>query len=376
MSENVRVVAITGTKTLSVPWERVVVQRQLGTCAGTFQVEIASRDEGLLRNGQRVNIVAGDRTVMVGFVETSEFELERGAPKFSFSGREITCDLVDCTAPTLDINLFKQMSLRALAYKLAAEHGLQVIVNVPEPSTDARTLRPFTEFAVKPDESCWSALERAARLRKVMVQGDGQGRVEIIDVGTVRAAAALRAGVNVNSARFTSTIEQRFRLYRIVGQKPSDGTRGWREDQALALAEVEDLAIDRPRRLVIVAENAVDHGTAAERAEWEATVRAARSTTLQTKVDGWRQDFNPAALDSPIDRFAPFWRPNLIVPVHLPQIGITEELLTDTVRLEVARGDSAGSKASLDLVRKDSYRLLTEKADVAEHAADALEDDE
>lgn len=132
-----------------------------------------------------------------------------------------------------------------------------------------------------------------------------------------------------------------FRKYLVTGQmQANDSAYG---DYAAAVrGTAEDKGVWRENRvLVIRAEGAITPELATKRAQWEATVRAARADTFTVRVQGWTQ------ADGTL------WPVNRLVRVRSPMLGIEDVLLTASATYTL--DENSGTTTELRLVRKDAF---------------------
>jgi prophage tail gpP-like protein len=90
----------------------------------------------------------------------------------------------------------------------------------------------------------------------------------------------------------------------------------------------------------------VDISTARKRAQWEATVRAARAVSVSVTVQGWRQ------ADGTL------WPVNGLVQVDLPWLRISGEMLITELTYSL---DESGTQTQMTLRRADAYTPEPEK---------------
>jgi len=82
-------------------------------------------------------------------------------------------------------------------------------------------------------------------------------------------------------------------------------------------------------------------GQAQERANWEATVRAARAGTASVVVQGWTQESGA------------LWPLNVLVPVRSPFLGIDSDMLISGTHITL--DDAGGSITEITLARPDAF---------------------
>jgi prophage tail gpP-like protein len=322
-------------KTLS-DWQSVRITRAIDAASGSFQITSPARSPYPLAPGDPLEIYATGDLVLKGHVEMVERSFGPRSSAVLFSGRDDTADLVDCSARNAPGD-WTNVHLITLIRELCAPFGVAV-------DDRSRIVGPFETFHLRPGDTAWAAIERACRLRGILVFSDGSGRLVMRQAGLDFADVELVEGENLKGATFTVDDGERFRTYVVVGQRPgSDEASG--DFAALVEGEATDQGARSPRALVIVAEAGVNNQTAQERAQWEAVIRAARAVRVQAQLNGWRQ-----VVDAGAGRL---WTLNELVTVRSPSLDLDRSLL---VRALTFTQTERSETVELDLVRADAYQ--------------------
>lgn len=378
MIETVRVRAVDRHVTVE-GWTEVRITRRLGSCASTFEIGIPGAVRVPLTPDDLVEVCvgpesSGDEVVARGYIFGVDRSRGDSGTVTRFSGRESTADLVDCSIP--GVSSWTNATLATIVESIAGQYGVAVVDALKDE-------RRFELFRARPGETCWSAIDRAARLRGALIGGTGYGDLRIMRPEEKKFSAQLFEGAyggeeqplypgSVISTRLRASAEERFRHYIVRGQRGgSDLVYGG------AAAHVEGVATDsrisRNRTLIVVAEGSVDQATATERARWEATVRAARAVGISNVVKGWRQPFA-------VNQFGPqIWRVGSLVSLRLPSVGFSGTMLLDGMQL--LQDPTSGTRSVLEFVRPDTYQpepILPGNADLLgtfDEEADAAESD-
>jgi prophage tail gpP-like protein len=325
-------------------WKQVRIFRSLENAAGGFEIRMRDIGPRAILPGQKIEIEFGDgsdRTLLDGFVD--RYRARTSEATASVTGRDKTSDLIDSSAGIFaagdDRLEFNNIALIDLVRTLASPFDVTVLVN------NAPTIERFKKFAVEPGETVWSAIDRAIRLRAMLAYPDGRGRLLIARPGAQHAETDLIEGENVIDAEIELSHADRYALYIVRGQRPGSDD----EDSELVAAvegSASDAEITRFRPLLVLAEGSVTSSSAQIRAEWEAIIRAARSSTLKVKTRGWRE-----LADTTLIRSDP-WQVNKIVRARIPSHEIDTDFLISAV--SYSAGDD-GIVSELTLVRKDAY---------------------
>jgi prophage tail gpP-like protein len=190
---------------------------------------------------------------------------------------------------------------------------------------------------VLPGETVFENLEKFARYKAVLLTTDGDGNLVITRASQERIDTPVEHGRNILSANGTFSFKQRASVYTVTSHSIFQGN-----DQAL-VATIADAGVLRHRPITVIAEDQIAPVDWKNRAQWEASVRAARGTQLEVTVQGWRHDSG-------------LWVPNRIVTLRAPWLGFErEDLLISGVTWAL---DEGGARAVLTLTRPEAYSLI------------------
>jgi len=331
-------------ETLYQGWSSLSVVRPLDAAAGSFSLEVTDRRPWPLRPGAPVRIRLAGEEIVRGFVDTFEGSSSSRGRRIRISGRDRTADLVDCSA-TNDPGEWTGLDLLAIARELATPFGVEIVEGVAASGSDLPEIlrKPFPTFKLQPGETAWSALERALRARALLGYTDGAGTLILTRPGELRSSVPLVEGPkgNVLASRFMWTSRDRFQTY-IVRNQGTGSDDGWGDQVSEIEGLAEDGSVDRFRPWLVLGESSMTFSSAADRAQWEAAVRAARAQTLEIDVQGWRREL-----------FGTVWKVNELVDVKIPSLGIQTDMLVN--RVQFKRDARAGTTTKLQLIRKDAY---------------------
>lgn len=315
-------------------WKRIEVQRQLEAASGQFSVTVSDRNPLPIAVGQEVTVRLAGTVVLRGFVDTRQARGDARTHEVSFAGRDRTADLVDCSELS-DPGTWEDLDLQQLVELIARPFGVEVR-NLLEEAT-----QPFERFARNSGETAWSAIERACRLRGVLAHSSGDGALILTRPGRSLASVSLIEGRNVKSYAVQATTRERFSSYVVRAQ--SSGSDDYYADQAALIEGTStDPGVERFRPLLVLAEGALTFEGAADRARWEATVRAARAATASIVTPGWRQLAG-----------GPVWDLNQLCQVVIGSEGLDQVLLVNG--LTFSGDEEEGTTTQVELTRSDAY---------------------
>lgn len=317
-------------------WLEQRASRSIEHVCGTFDLSMTDRwaiekVRRELHPGDECQILLDGESVLNGYIDVMEPSYSATSHVLRVSGRDRTCDLVDCSAE-VDAYEFMGVDLETIARFLCEkfEIGLRV---------ETATGEPFRKFVVHPGETAFQVIERAAKQRGVLCTTDGAGDLVLCSRGTGTGDDLVEGG-NILAARAPQDWRNRYSIYRVNGQMPAflDGLDEPFEGQ---YGEAIDRNIHRYRPLTINCECYADAGGARARAEYECCCRAGKANRHYITVPGWRQSSDA------------LWTPNLLVTVRSPMID------ADGVNMIVAGVSwmvgSGGEVTNLELARPDAF---------------------
>ncbi len=322
-------------------WESMSLSRSIQQVAGTFIVKVSGARSYPIARGDEVEVRMLDELVMTGFVDVIEGRSSAENREIVIAGRDRTSDLVDCSA-TAEPGEWSGLTLAEQVERLADPFGIKVVDNTP------LGLPVFDLFKLQPGETAWNAIERAARLRAVLAFPDELGRIVLERAGEVQAEGILledREIGNILRSSIRTSDADRYQVYTVQGQRAGNDD-AWGDDVAAIIGTATDSAVGRFRPLLIQAEGQVTFENASDRAQWEATVRAARAFKVTVEAQGWRQTLRNAEA-------GPLWKLNQRVPIRIPTLQFEGELLLEGITF--SRDGESGTLSQLVFVRPDAY---------------------
>ena len=320
-------------------WKEARVVRSLERLAGSFELTLTDRWTAgdaptVIVPGQACSLSLAGVPVITGYVDEVRPAISATAHEIRVSGRDVAGDLVDC-APDYRPGEWRGLDLARLVEALAAPFGIPVRVL-------ADTGAPIEVFRAEQGETAWEAIERAARLRSVLVTSDGLGGLDLISPPGARADVGLRLGENLVSAAGVYSAMERYSQYTVKAQQESSDFLS-EESAAYVVGRASDAGVGRARPMTRVLEAPGDTATAQRRAEWEARVRRARSRRAVVTVQGWRQR----------GETGPLWAPNQLADVYVPDLGIDRDLVISEA--EYSKG-ARGTTTRLTLMDPAAFR--------------------
>jgi prophage tail gpP-like protein len=324
-------------------WKTVSVTRSIQALAGTFDITLSEREPGAVAPrtfglGQACSLSLDGHAVISGYIDDVAPSYTTDEHTIRVSGRDRTGDLVDCSAIN-EPGEWHDIDLADLVEALASPFGIAVTAR-------ADTGPRFTRFAIEQGETAFEAIDRACRMRAVLATSDVSGGLVLTRSARTRMPVTLEKGVNVLAGSGAFSMRDRFSRYIVKGQRP--GADLLPADMiAHPRGEARDSGVTRYRPLMLVAEDISSDVTIADRATWEANVRAARSRQPRLTVQGWRAGRN-----------GPLWWPNSLVHVRDDWIGLDRDMLITGVRF--SKSAEGGTTTDLSLMLPGAFEKLAE----------------
>lgn len=317
-------------------WQQISVKRSMKAISGSFELAVVDKwaeDQTAwqIKPGDSCTLMIGEDTLVTGYVDAVSSSIDATTKRVAVSGRDKTGDLVDCSADHKTGSI-SNVTLLELAKKLAAPFGVGVKALVT-------SSEKWPAWKIQQGESIFESIERAARLRGVLLMNDGAGNLVITRAATARASSELVQGDNILSAEAEFSMKERFSRYTVKAQGMGLDETNPETDFSMT-GSASDAGVSRHRPMVIVAEGAATIASCRTRAQWEATVRLGKSTRVSVTVVGWRQVNGD------------LWAVNTVVKVNAPGLGLNTELLITEVTFQ--KSDS-GTLTQLTLEPAAAY---------------------
>lgn len=308
-------------------WKTARVTRGIESAAGSFSLSVSAPWD--IARGDACALEVGGEVVITGAVDRKRISFAAGEHTIEVGGRDRTGQLVDCSAVLEKWDFFR-VPVLTFATKIAQPFGVPVALQAGLVLGDAPA-----RLSVDPGDSAFEAVERACRAAALLPVADGRGGLLLTRAGATRATTALVEGENILSGSSEDDETGRYRTYTVRGQHAgTDELSG--EPAAAAEGSAQDLGVANEARVLLVrAEGNVTRAAAQRRAQWEATVRAARSWTATVTVQGWTQAGGA------------LWPVNALVFVRSPTLELSEEMLISQVVYNL--DESSGTTTELTL---------------------------
>lgn len=319
-------------------WKTARVTLSLERCVGDFELSVTELWPGedytrRIRPGELCELAIAGEILLTGYVDEVEMRIESGSHEVRIAGRDKAADLVDCSAVRKP-GQWRAQPITRIASDLAQPFGVTV-------RADVDVGKPLAGFALQDGETVFEAIDRAARLRGLLVISDGAGGLVLTRAGLQRAADALVMGGNVLAGRAAFDMRDRYSEYVAKGQ--AAGNDFFNSAAAAHIkASAADPQVLRHRPLLLTSDSPDAAGSLRDRVKWEASIRRARSTQVELMVQGWHQTDGT------------LWRHNHLVHVVSDALRLDEDLLISSAEYSIS---DQGTTTRLTLTLADAFTL-------------------
>lgn len=336
-------------------WTKVTIRRSVLNVAGGCELELAPKLPLPLRAGSKLEVWYQDHPLLNGHVSAVDVSFDGRSRSMKASGFDKTQDLAE-SSPDPDMEQeWVNTPLLKIAADVCKPFGIDVTIFSKLTDVGGARVRlgedlqrPLFAHAIEHGDSAFSVIEKAARGRGALIYCPGDGKLLVSRSGRTSSTVPLAESSNVLSASSHSSKAERFSVYVVRGQQPgTDEVYG--AAAASPAGRAIDAAVTRFRPLLVHPETSVDIETATVLARWEARVRAAQSEQVIVSVFGWSQGGLEPKRDTPL------WRPNQLVDLWLPSLGVRRQGLIQEATYTRSLEQGGGTTTELVLVAPDAF---------------------
>jgi prophage tail gpP-like protein len=315
-------------------WIEVSIKHSINSLSSQFDLTVAPPKVDLSKLGLRPNdecrLEVDGRPVITGYVDSVSLSVSGSSVGYSISGRSKTSDLVDCSYRD-KTHSFENISPIALIKKIASKFNIRVASNL--------SLKNLKQFSISPGESAWESISKIVSKYGLIVYPNGTGGLVITDETEGIFNAHIIDSENAPSFNISFDGSQRFSEYYVVSQAPTDDFfNGENANQSEGMAT--DSYTKRYRPLIIEAETGSDSSSAKDRAQFEASRRAAESTRISVSMPSWINEENE------------LWAINKEVQITCNYFGLKNYALISSVELKKTAGSES---VSIELENVNAY---------------------
>jgi prophage tail gpP-like protein len=334
-----RIIVTNVTTGAELLWRHITIKKSLDNICHTLELEIPAGEGTKVRKHDKievryknslVNDSAGKRRVTTVMVDEITAGVDVSKYRVTVLGRSPARDIID-SSWTDDHN---GDTLRGLTRYICGKFGItcdSFPTNQPDPT------QKVSIFSWQ-NESPWTKLITEADSQGFILTSNEAGDLYLWKVAAVdREGFLLAEGRNIKAAEWKENGAEQYHEYVISG--------GFGE------AAVIDDTCENNRILTIdLTYPEIDQVKLERRAETE--MRRRRESRVTVTVSGWGLTDEQIRRLGSTEEKEIFWVPNILIPVRIPTLGLSDSLLTAEVEQE-ADGETMSS--TITLVKPGAY---------------------
>jgi prophage tail gpP-like protein len=340
--DNIVYVIVQGEKLTG--WKSVSITKSLETLSGNFSLTMIEKEniERLINTQDLLQVYIDDTKLMTSYIDTMDPTVTPKDIVMTVAGREITADLIDCSAINTPGTWNNIKVIRLIEQLLAPTPTQSFLMAV---QSEVVFTKKIKKFSINTGDTVFDGLQKICTTQGVLPITNPDGDIVLVDTGKASGPTvdSLVLGENVISARGNINFKERFSHYSVKGESSGSGG-GWGGSSSKiigAYGEAIDENITRFRPLQIKSEDNTDNAFALRRASWEAQVRAGKSQKLTVTVPEWRQSDGT------------LWDTNKTAIVKIEPLRIDTSLLIVSLTYEL---NESGRFTSINLAPPDIYQ--------------------
>lgn len=244
--------------------------------AANFSLNAKTNEK--ISTGSAVKIYIDQTLLVSGFIDQARGNTNAYARTLSLSGRDKTCDLIDCSVPF--IKQWKNQNLATIANEVCKPFGIKVLT--PNGFGSA-----FANVSVEPGETCFDLIGRLAKLRGLLAGSNANGDLVLSRPDVKPAQYSLITGENLSELSFIDNAADRFSKYEVKGQHSFAGSFS-PKDASAAMGNANDPMVKRFRPKMIISDEQSTIAGLNTRAKFEATKALANSQSFNCQIPSWR----------------------------------------------------------------------------------------
>ncbi len=358
MSENISIVS--GGDEFK-GWENISISRSLDALSGSFSAEtyvswgVDNRPFGLKTDLEVEVHINDEHRVLTGFIDSTSSAADINGQTFSIAGRDKTAmladSMIDKTAPFLFENWDRLIS----GLKIKERLGIDTTLRFNTEYLRRPVSGGLQKMTVAPGETYFDVLAKKAKRDGLTLTTNGLGALIVTAGNSIKGRRSLREGENIKTSSVTVDSTDRFSKYVIYGQTdPASWGTTTREPE---LGQSLDANGRSGKVYVDIDQNISTTNELKQRADWENTVRSARSEKINCTVAGFISN----------RELGEIWAPNQLVVVNIPSSSISGYFIITKCTYSISR--SAGPETSITLERDGAREINpTKPTDVVESA--------
>lgn len=316
-------------------WTGLRARRAVDEISGAFSIEYNDRwspndEPWYIVPDDECELRFDDEPFITGYVERSAFRIDARSVQLNVEGSSKTGRLIKGSAVHKPGH-WRQVTVSTIVSDLLAPYGMDSVVE-----SDSTVSR----FALEPSETVARALERLLSVTGQVMTSDAYGTLIVATARNTTERNTLPMGRCVERVLDMDN-SQRHSDYATIGQLA--GTDEFHGDGLLSTGVAHDPGVKLYSPKVLDTNGPGGSAYLSQRAQYEASVRAGRSRTVELVIAGAR------------DATGRLFGPGNLVDYADPYLGIEAELMISEVEINLS---SAGMLTHLRLCPPNAFSLL------------------
>ena len=264
-------------------WSEIKISKSIKSLADTFTFTFSDSwvDEFPdLLVGTPCKVKDEDDLLLTGFIEQISIISRPNLLSYKIVGRSRTGDIVDCNRIDPPYSWINRNILQ-IAKDLCSPFNIDV-----EVETDIG--EPFPKEVLDQNEGIVEFLQKLALKRGLILTTSPQGNLVITNAGRVRSEKSFIEGTNISDLEVKFSYADRYSFYRMKAQSQSIyNENSWGRKTIQVFADTIDENVERFRPKLLTSDTSLNKSSAQKQVNWEAQIRAGRSTQFKIKNPEW-----------------------------------------------------------------------------------------
>jgi len=356
------IVKVNGSKKEYSGWKSVDISKSVENICGTFSLTVINSwaDENeipRIKAGDLVEIYVStddkkaQHIIMTGYVDIETPGFNNNGSFLNISGRDVTCDLVDCS---VSVPLY---SGEVASFNRKKVTPIELIAELIDPfmydpstkkgkvglaySEDVSKLKPYEEHKIGIDSKIGDEIKKISNRFGFLAYTDESGNLVLTTQTRLDSRVVLEEGVNLISASKSYDMSRDYSQIEIFSQM---GDSGSKEDTGKKNTDSVDYDKNFPRYRPLNVIHTTDTDTAStqNKAKWIKKSITSSSTEINVDVFGWTSTSGEP------------YQVNTAITCKIPSIGVDLSYSFMIKELSLKMSES-GQITSMVLVDKDVY---------------------
>jgi prophage tail gpP-like protein len=334
--------AATGTELL---WRHINIKKSLDNICHTLELEIPASERTKVRKHDKIevryenNLVkdsGGRRRVTTVMVDEITAAADVSRHGVLVIGRSPARDIIDSTwKDGLRDEEHRSLTLRGIAQHICGKFGIGCDTFPPDEPDPTGAVPVFSWD----NESPWMKLVTEADAQEYILTSNEAGDLYLWPVAAAnREGFILAGGRNIKSVTWTDNGAEQYHEYIVSG--------GFGDPVTV----IDDTCGNNRVLTVNLTYPEIDQVKLKRRAETE--MRRRRESRVTVTVPGWGLTDEQIKRLGDTDGKEIFWVPNILIPVSMPSIGLSDSLLIAEVEQEAT---PEAMSSTITLVKRSAY---------------------